>query len=272
MQMNPTPSLRDVQRAMRASLVGSDVGAAGRYVVADGLAPERRLSVYRNTFDSTLTNALRISYPAVHKLVGAEFFEVAARLFVHEHPPQASCLNLYGAGLADFLARFEPGASLPYLPDVARLEWAVNRALHAPDVEPLDANRLATVASNLHERIRFVIDPSVSLLRVDHPADTIWRAVLAGDDDALAAIDLAEGPVHVLVQRLATGVEAVPIDEPAFRITTALLAGQPLGEALASDDPAAAAAVLADHLAAGRFVGFEIAPESMEAPISETTS
>lgn len=266
------PSLRDVQRAMRASLVGSDMAAAGRYVVADGLAPERRLSVYRNTFDSTLANALRLSYPAVHKLVGTEFFEGAARLFAHERPPQASCLDFYGADFADFLAAFEPARSLPYLPDVAHLEWAVNRALHAPDVEPLDPNRLATVASHLHECIRFVVDPSISLMRIDHPADTIWSAVLAGDDEALAAISLAEGPVHVLVQRLASGIEAVRIDESAYRITTALLAGQPLGVALAAGDPTNAAAVLADHLAAGRFVGFEIVPESIEAPFTETTA
>lgn len=267
----PTPSLRDVQRAMSASLVGSDVGAAGLHVVADGLAPERRLSVYRNTFESTLANALRLAYPAVHKLVGAEFFEGAARLFAQEHPPRTACLDLYGADFADFLARFAPAASLPYLPDVARLDWAVNCALHAPDTQPLDANLLANIDSDLHEHIRFVVDPSVSLLQLDHPADTIWRAVLDGDDAALSAIDLADEPVRLLVQRLATGVEVVRIDEPAYRITAAFLAGQSLGMALASD-PAAAAAVLADHLTASRFVGFEIAPDAMAVPIIEIPS
>jgi hypothetical protein len=269
MPTNPTPSLREVQRALRASLVGSDVGVAGRYVVADGIAPEGRLSVYRNTYDGTLANALRLSYPAVHKLVGAEFLEGAARLFAHEHPPRTSCLDVYGADFADFLAAFAPAASLPYLPDVARLEWAVNCALHAPDTQPLDANRLATVNPGLHERLRFVVDPSVSLLVVEYPADAIWRAVLDGDDAALAAVDLADGPVRLLVQRLATGVEVVRIDELGYRITAALLAGQSLGMALASD-PAAAAAVLADHLTASRFVGFEIAPDSMAVPITET--
>jgi hypothetical protein len=271
MQTNPTPSLRDLQCALCASLVGSDVGAAGRYVVADGLAPERRLSVYRNTFDSTLANALRITYPAVHKLVGAEFFEGAARLFAHEHPPRTSCLDLYGADFADFLAAFAPAASLPYLPDVARLEWTVNRALHAPDTQPLDASRLATVDPGLHERLRFAVDPSVSLLVVGYSADAIWRAVLDGDDAALAAIDLADGPVRLLVQRLTAGVEVVRIDELAYRITAALFAGQALGMALASD-PATAAAVLAEHLAAGRFVAFEIAPDSMAVPLTETSS
>jgi len=265
------PSLRDVQRAMRESLVGPDERTAVRYVIADGLAPEQRLAVYRNTFDSTLANALRLSYPAIHKLVGAEFFEGSARSFAHERPPHVSCLDLYGADFADFLATFPPAASLPYLPGVARLEWAVNHAMHAPDVDLLDANLLAVVDPRLHERIRFVVDPSISLLRIEHPVDTIWRAVLASDDAALAAIDLAEGPVHLLVQRLVTGVGVIRVDEPAFRITAALIARQPLGAALASHDTATAAAVLADHLATGRFVAFYLPELSMESRSLEFT-
>lgn len=268
--MHPTPSLRDVQRAIRASLVGLDEGAAARFVVADGLTPERRLAVYRHTFESTLANALRLAYPAVHKLVGADFFEGAATVFAREHPPRASCLDLYGDDFADFLAAFSPAASLPYLPDVARLEWAVNRALHAPDAEALDPNRLAAIDPGLHERIRFVVEPSVSVLRTEYPADAIWRAVLAQDDAALAAVDLADGSVQLLVQRLASGVEVVRIDASALRVTTALIEGQTLGDALAVADASAAASVLADHLAAGRFVGFEIIQASAAVPSTET--
>jgi hypothetical protein len=268
--MHPTPSLRDVQRALRASLVECDESAAAHFVVADGLTPERRLAVYRHTFESTLANALRLSYPAIRRLVGADFFEGAATVFARERPPRASCLDLYGDNFADFLAAFAPAASLPYLPDVARLEWAVNRALHAPDAEALDPNRLAAIDSELHERIRFVVEPSVSVLAVDYPADAIWRAVLAQDDAGLAAVDLADGPVRLLIQRLASGIEVVRIDAAAFGVTTALIQGQMLGGGLAVADASAAAAVLADHLAAGRFVEFEIVQDSTAVPSTET--
>src|SRR2546425_12390395 len=136
------PSLRELQHAVRMSLVEREDSVAASYIVDDGLAPERRLSVYRNTFASNLASALRLSYPAVHRLVGDEFFEGAARIFVHERPPASAYLDEYGAEFAEFLARFPPAASLAYLADVARLEWAANRALHAPDEEPLDVTRL----------------------------------------------------------------------------------------------------------------------------------
>src|SRR6266511_6000519 len=133
---------------MRASLVVHDDRGIAAHVVDAGMSPAERLDVYRNTFASVLTTALRLSYPAVHRLVGAEFFEGASRIFIEGSPPKSACLDDYGTEFPGFLVDFPPAASLPYLPGVARLEWAVNRALHADDVEPLDASRLASLAQS----------------------------------------------------------------------------------------------------------------------------
>src|SRR6516164_9064562 len=119
----------------RRGLVEHDDGEAAGYILADGLASEGRLNVYRNTFIGALTTALRLAYPAVHRLVGPEFFEGAARIFIEKEPPRGAYLDGYGSGFPEFLAQFRQAASLAYLPDVARLEWTVSRALHAPDVE-----------------------------------------------------------------------------------------------------------------------------------------
>lgn len=266
------PSLREVQHAIQRSVVLRDDSAAAAYIVDGGLAPEQRLSVYRNTFVSSLANALRLLFPAVHRLVGVEFFDGAAQIFVHEQPPRGPYLDEYGEGFPEFLARFPPAASLAYLPDVARLEWAVNRALHAHDVEPLDVARLAGLDQTDHDRVRFVTHPSVSLLRAAYPVDAIWRAVLAQDDAALAAIDLAAGPVWLMVQRLATGVEATRINERAWRFAAELSAGQPLGAALDAAVEIDAPALLAEHIAAGRFIGFDLADAVAHPPAQESLS
>ncbi|MGH6973460.1 MAG: DNA-binding domain-containing protein, partial [Stellaceae bacterium] len=64
-------TLLEIQRAVARSLLAPDDGAAPAYIVADGLAAEARLNIYRNTIIASLTAALRLSYPAVHRLVGA---------------------------------------------------------------------------------------------------------------------------------------------------------------------------------------------------------
>lgn len=252
------PSLLELQRAMRASLVVHDDRGISAHVVHGGIDPAERLDIYRNTFASVLTTALRLSYPAVHRLVGAEFFEGAARIFIEAHPPTNACLDDYGEELPGFLSDFEPAASLAYLPDAARLEWAVNRALHAPDTEPLDTLRLKALAEAERARVCFVPHPSLSLVRVDHPADRIWHAVLEEDDAALSAIDPGEDPAWLLVQRLPSGIEVRRMSESAWRFSAALCAGRPLAAALDKARDFDASALLADHLVSGRFIDFSL--------------
>jgi len=252
------PSLLELQRAMRASVVIHDDGAISAHVVDGSIGASERLDIYRNTFASALTTALRLSYPAVQRLVGAEFFEGAVRIFIEISPPKSACLDDYGEGFAEFLSDFEPAASLAYLPDVARLEWAVNRALHASDMEPLDPRRLVALAEADRARLSFAPHPSVSLVRTDHPADLIWRAVLDEDDSALSAIDPGAGPAWLLVHRLPAGVEIFRVSESAWRFTSALCAGRPLAAALDEAPDFDASALLADHLAAGRLIDFSL--------------
>jgi hypothetical protein len=251
------PTLREIQRAVARSIRSPDDGEALSHIADDTIAPADRLGIYRNNAAATLVGALRIAYPAVEKLVGAEFFEGAARIFIERHPPQTAYLNDYGAEFADFLGTFPATAELAYLPDVARLEWAVSCALNAPDVPALDPSALAGLAASEHDRVRFVPHPSVRLLSLHHPADVIWRAVLGGDDPALAAIALTSEPLWLLVHRGSAGVAVRRLMQDEARMTAMLCSGSALVEAMPERDSAAFVALLADHLAQRRFAGFE---------------
>jgi hypothetical protein len=262
------PTLLELQRAMRTSLVERDDRAAAA-MLADGVAAAR-LNIYRNTFIMGATRALRLSYPAVQRLVGADFFEGAASEYIAQAPPRAGSLDDYGASFPQFLRQFGPARSLAYLADVACLEWAVSRAIHARDVEPLDLSHLSDLSSEQQAQVVFVAHPAVTLLSANHPVDDIWRGVLGGNDAALAAVDLDAGPVHLLVERRATGVEVTRLDEAAWCFAGALCDGQPIAMACAAAPGVDAAALLAEHLAAGRFIGFHLA--DAEAPPLATGS
>ena len=119
-------------------MLGGDAGAAAREIEADGLAPEARLEIYRHHVLTTLTSALEATFPVVCRLVDRRFFAYAADRYLRAHPPTGPCLFEYGDSFPDFLAAFPPCRDLAYLPDVARLEWAMNAALHAADVDAID--------------------------------------------------------------------------------------------------------------------------------------
>lgn len=262
------PSLRELQNAVRRSIVERDDVEAIAHIVADGIAPWDRLSVYRNTFAQTLIRALRLSYPAVERLVGTEFFDAATRDFIVAQPPPTSYLDDFGGDFAAFLDRFEPAASVPYLGDVARLEWAVCRALHAPDAAPLPLASLHSVDAADYARICFTPHSSVGLVHTVFPADVIWRAVLGNDDAALAAINLSSGPAWLIVQRGPSGVDITGMDEALWDFVNALCAGRPLGIVLAEHPVINAPAALADLLTHERFTGFRLAvcTDTLEQP------
>jgi hypothetical protein len=247
------PALLEVQRSIAAQLLGA-------------VEPESELlAIYRNTALSTLVNALRLSYPAVQCLVGAEFFEGAAHEFIPQHAPDSAYLNDYGARFAQFLAQFPHAATLPYLADVARLEWAVNRALHAPDVPALDVSRFSGLNESALATVSFTTHPSLSVLKLQFPADAIWRAVLDQDSEAMASVDLSSGPIHLLVERDRHGVQVRRMSAPAWQFTASLSSGNPLFEAIAGSTQQPGDeinALLADHLASGRFVDFSWTGES----------
>src|SRR5215468_10678988 len=130
------PTLLEIQTAMRRGLLGNG-DATIAATLGSALAPADRLSIYRNTSRIALTNALRLNYPAVQRLVGEDFFAAAADIFITKEPPRMAWLDFYGAGFPEFLHGFGPAASLPYLPDIARLERVVSCALHAADAKAL---------------------------------------------------------------------------------------------------------------------------------------
>jgi hypothetical protein len=256
------PTLRELQRAFARAISGVG-GSAGALDIPEWMAP--RLEIYANTRFGTLRQTLGLTFPAVRALVGTPFFETLTRDFTAQAAPASAYLNDYGGELPRFLRSYEPTASIAYLADVAMLEWAVSRACHAPDAPRLDPRRLTALPPEDLGRVIFTPHPSVAILRLDYPADCIWRAVLEQDETAMRSIDLAAGPVYLLIERgLDEEVQVRRLGHEAWSMTRRLLAGQPLFRALSIEpEPAepgagSAQATLAEHLSARRFAAYRL--------------
>lgn len=117
------------------------------------LAAQPAFAVYRNTVMKGCIDALQANYPAITRLVGEEWFRAAAAIYVHETLPRQPMLLDYGADFADFLARFEPAAELPYLPGVARLDRSWSEAHVAADDTLLNAGDIDTLAAGNYFRL-----------------------------------------------------------------------------------------------------------------------
>jgi hypothetical protein len=196
----------------------------------------RRFAVYRNNMVHSLTEALMRRFPVVERLVGPEFFRALAPLYLAADPPSSPVLIRWGAGFPEFLGGFPPLAGLPYLPDVARLEWLRGIAYHAADAPPLSAEALA--AETDPARLRPGLHPSVSLLRSRHPVVSIWLANQPGTEPGPLDLDAPETALVLRDPSDRVPVIALSAGDAAF--VQALLTGQSLLEATAvalSDEP-----------------------------------
>ena len=224
------PSLRELQVAFARDIFDAAAEDAAQYVKPGRFPAARHLQVYRNNVFSSLTGALQAVFPVIERLVGDGFFRYAAHTYIHQHPPVSGNLHDFGRAFADFLAGFAPAQALPYLADVAHLEWAWHAAFHAPDHPSLALDALAGVAPEHHGAIRFLLHPAARLLASDYPVLRIWQ-VNQPDNADVDSVDLSAGGVRLLVTRRGLAVEIEPVADSDYALLHAIAAGRSLRHA-----------------------------------------
>ena len=247
--------LCDIQREFARGVLLGDTGAIAPHILGGAVSAADRLAIHRNTSRAIMIEALRLTFPAVDSLVGHDFFAMAAARFLRLNPPVSACLDDHGAAFPDFLGAMPETASLPYLADVGRYEWALSVAAHAPDVPALDLSALMRLEPSMHDAVRFVAHPSVTLLNLQCPADAIADAALSGDERSMASIDPGEKAIWLIVHRGRSGIEAERLTPATHDFLSRLFAGEPLGVLLVSATQDAAA-ILAGQFTQGRLIGF----------------
>lgn len=254
------PSLRELQQDFAATLLAGDGAAPPFATIPDERAVER-MAVYRRALFANYRNALAATYPVVKRLVGAPFFDAAVDAFVDAHPATSGDLNLYGDTFGAFLSVYPPAASLPYLGDVAALEWAQDEANRAADYASSPQEVLADLTlmapADLPEA-RLALAPSCRLLASRHAILRIWQLnqdAYLGDE----RVDLDAGADLLLVRREARGVtiERLPAGEYGFlaSLATASSLGAAIEAAQNADAAFDLATALRARIADGTIVG-----------------
>jgi hypothetical protein len=199
-------------------------------VSAIGATPAGRFAIYRNNVFASLIGVLAARYPVVQRLLGEECFRGCCLRFVSEHPPCSPVLAEYGGDFAVFLGNLTDLAALPYLADIARLEWACHEALHGADAAVLVPDVLGAIAPDRAADLTFGAHPTVHLLRSAYPIHSIWRTNMF---DAVTRVIAAEAAGEaVLVSRVNDEVSVVALSPSSAAFAAALFGGATLTDAL----------------------------------------
>jgi hypothetical protein len=201
-------------------------------VLARDTPADDRLAIYHRSALANRRGALAAAYPVVARLVGGAFFDEAAACYAEAFPSRSGDLNAFGDRLAAFLEAYPYARELPYLPDVARLEWAVHESRHSPRGEALDYLALGAVQPEALGEIRIRPRPSVRLVASRHPILSIWAANQAGRD---GTPERTRGAEQVAVRLLET-LESIPValGRAEWVVLEAFMRGDTLAHAAAA--------------------------------------
>lgn len=192
------------------------------------------LAAYRGNAGAAAARALEAAFPTVQQLIGDEAFGPVARALWRQHPPRRGDLAQWGAELPAFVAADPQLADVPYLADVACVDWAVHVAGTAADatLDPAALNRLAEHDAGA---LQLRLAPGAALIESPFPVAALWWAHRSEGDHrfaaARAALAAGEGEAaFVWRQGWRPVVEA--LDASTADFIRAVLRGASLAEAL----------------------------------------
>lgn len=211
--------------------------ALGRAAIEDVILPSRtlepadRVGIYQAMYLLRMEEALESDYAALKHLIGGHAFRELVRDYVAVHPSVSYTLNRLGDRFPDFVAQWKGAKRPEVLHDLARLELAIAEVFDAPEVEPLSEAEIAAVPADSWERARLEPIEAFRLLAFRYPVNAYLQTVRDEDHDHPA---LKRKDTYVAVYRRDYSVWRNDLSQPAHDLLTDLVAGKPLGKAVAA--------------------------------------
>jgi Putative DNA-binding domain len=252
------PSLRDLQTQMLDALLAASPEGAVPLIAAPADQALPRLRVYQNNVQSNFEDALRSSFPAVERLVGAEYFRQTAHRFQRHHPSPSGDLLHAGSLFPGYLAHLHADDDFSYLGDVARLEWLIQETLLSTDHAPLNLPALSRVAPGAYDALRLELHPALRLFESRYPVLRIWTANVGDAEPEIIHLQSGGDRLAVMQRELQLQFHRLNATEHGF--LNSLSRGDTFAAAVdcgsTSDPDFDATAALQRFVSAGAIVGF----------------
>lgn len=188
--MNPL-TLKELQAEFAERLVLNSYSEK----LATHISAEKHFIIYRHSMQGSLQKTLIEIYAVCYKLVGQDFFIAMANGYIEQHASTSPDLGDYGSQFPDWIENYKPAESVPYLADVARLEWAWQRLHHAIENAPFDFSQLT------EENITFFLPHESTLLSSRYPIARIFEVNQEDFQEDTTVILTADTHYYYLVWR-----------------------------------------------------------------------
>lgn len=137
----------------------------------DKVLPKNRLQIYRNNVFGNFDSVLEMIYPTVKDLLGKEQFQELCSQYHQKHHSKSGNLDEYGKYFAKFIKKHK----MPYLSDIAGLEWLYHLAYFSKDIEKFAIEKFQKLKEKDLFKVKFKLHPSAYLFTSKYPIYSIWK-------------------------------------------------------------------------------------------------
>jgi hypothetical protein len=137
------------------------------------------------------------------KVLGVGYFTALAKRYVQKYPSKNSDLNAYGSSFSEFIKSQniyqDIAQDLPYLKELALLEWDLHAVYYVEDDENFDWSSLQTKSVEEQLKLKPILSHSLRLLNMQFPVDKIWFANNTGEASTITENETS--PYHLVISR-----------------------------------------------------------------------
>jgi len=223
------PTLAEIQRGMRAAVVGGDMAAVMPLVVGGG-DTAARVRIHHRHYHASLVDALVAKHPATAWLVGMPNLRAAAEACVRLCPPRVLCVAEYGAEFPGIVGAERPSGPPPYVRWFAELEQHLGYVSLEVAEPAIDMGVIATESPEDLFEMGVRLQPGVRYLAASWPVDVLMRLYLT--DTAPDRLALVAEDVWLEIRGARGQFTMRRLDAAQYSFRRDLLAGRSLGRAV----------------------------------------
>ncbi|MDB2414270.1 DNA-binding domain-containing protein [Rickettsiales bacterium] len=141
-----------------------------KYISAKSL-----IGIYQDSCIGNILSPMKMTFPAVEKTLGKEFFDFTCREYIKKNPPRKPNMYEYGSDFPDFLDNFEPVGDLEYIANLARLECLYQESIFCDKSPSFDVDKFSKILPDDYSELKFTLNPSTRFFSCDYKVFHKWH-------------------------------------------------------------------------------------------------
>lgn len=193
---------------------------------------ELNWSINRNTVLASLQKWLEAIYPLTLAMVGDNYFKKLSYSYVTEVEPYVLIESAYGKKFPNYLSHLTKAeklfTSLPYLSDLAKLDWARHQSYYAKERVNWDHLNFLKLTPIEQSCVTFVLHEDIFLIQSNWNLEKLLL-LIEQETDTCNLFEL-KAPCYILIERTEMKVKHYILNQQKYHLLSRLNEGQTLAE------------------------------------------